>query len=305
MSVQVALHHRSRYLFDRPTVVLPHIIRLRPLAHGWAQVAHYALTIRPDHHHLHWQQDINGNHIAQLVVPDLTCALDLSVDLVVTMTPVNPFAFLLDPPVAGYPFEYPPGLEVELAPFLRLSDPNSDFAAWVSGVRRSLPSAVGTVEMLLGLSRRVCQMIRYLERPEPGIQEAHETLRSASGSCRDNAWLLLQTLRHLGIATRFVSGYLVELSESPGLPHSEVTAGKSDRVALHAWCDVYLPGAGWVGLDATSGQLTTEGHIPLAAAAQPPFTAPIVGRTGPCSVRLEVGMSVTRVACARANNPRQ
>ena len=151
-----------------------------------------------------------------------------------------------------------------------------------------------TVQFLVWLNQELSQHIRYLVRMEPGIQTPEETLRLRSGSCRDTGWLLVQALRHLGFATRFVSGYLVQLAadvkslDGPSGPEKDFTD-------LHAWAEVYLPGAGWIGMDPTSGLLAGEGHIPLAATAVPSSAAPVSGMTDPCQSTLEFEMTVTRV----------
>lgn len=294
MTIRVALHHQSHYVFDRAVVASPHEIRLRPAAHNRTPINGYALKVKPEKHFIHWQQDAYGNFVARVSFPEPTREIDITVDLLADMTVINPFDFFIEDWAEHYPFEYPPKLQVELSAFLEVEANSTLLEAWLSKFVQDLPETIGTTPFLVRLNQAVQQRINYLIRMEPGVQSCEETLAKGSGSCRDSAWLLVQLLRHLGIAARFVSGYLIQLAADEK-PLDGPTGPDADFTDLHAWCEAYIPGAGWVGLDATSGLLTGEGHIPLAVTAVPSSAAPVIGATTICEADLRVEMFVTRI----------
>ncbi|MEO8038618.1 MAG: transglutaminase family protein [Betaproteobacteria bacterium] len=295
MTIRVALYHETSYRFDRPVHVSPHEIRLRPAAHSRTPIESYSLRVLPAKHFLNWQQDPYGNFVARLVFPEKTRELKVVVDLVADMTVINPFDFFLESSAERYPFSYTDTTRRELAPFLETDPLTPKLAEWIDAFRRDrLADPMGTGDMLVALNQRLQGDIRYIVRLEPGVQLPEVTLTQASGSCRDSGWLLVQILRHLGLAARFVSGYLIQLA--PDVRSLDGPAGpEKDFTDLHAWAEVYLPGAGWVGLDATSGLMAGEGHIPLAATAQPSSAAPVTGFTDQCEVEFGFEMRVTRV----------
>ncbi|MFO0889070.1 MAG: transglutaminase family protein [Isosphaeraceae bacterium] len=273
MPIQVALNHRTSYRFDRLVSLLPHVVRLRPAPHCRTPILSYSLRVTPLPHFLNWQQDPYSNHLARLVFPEPVRELNFEVDLIAEMTVINPFDFFIEDSAGHYPFTYEPLLARELIPYLETETAGPRLRSLVAELRRS---DVRTVDYIVELNRRVHERIRYLIRLEPGVQTCERTLELASGSCRDSGWLLVQLLRQLGLAARFVSGYLIQLK--PDVPALDGPSGpEEDFTDLHAWAEVYLPGAGWVGLDATSGLLAGEGHIPLACTADPQTAAPITG----------------------------
>jgi transglutaminase-like putative cysteine protease len=211
MTIRVALHHKAHYVFDRPVVAAPHEIRLRPAAHARTPISGYSLKILPAQHFIHWQQDAYGNFVARLTFPEPTREIDITVDLLADMTVINPFDFFVEEWAEHYPFTYPEQMASELAPFLEIETSGPLFESWLAAFSRDIPVGITTTNLLVLINQRVQQAVSYLIRLEPGVQSCEETLAKRSGSCRDSAWLLLQLLRHLGIAARFGSGYLIQL----------------------------------------------------------------------------------------------
>ena len=295
MSIHVALHHRSVYRFDRPVTLSPHEIRLRPAAHARTPVLSYSLQISPPKHFLNWQQDVYGNYVARAVFPDLTRELAVTVDFVADMTVINPFDFFVENYAERYPFRYPDSLAKELAPFLETAESGPRLTRWLQEFRTAaVRDGTHINDFLVAINQRLQHDIAYLLRMQPGVQSCEQTLDVRSGSCRDSAWLMVNMLRHLGIAARFVSGYLIQLvADIKSLDGP--TGPQADFTDLHAWAEAYIPGAGWIGLDPTSGLLTGEGHIPLACAAVPGSAAPIIGMTDVCEATFEVSMTVARL----------
>ncbi|PLK48997.1 DUF2126 domain-containing protein [Uliginosibacterium sp. TH139] len=291
MSIHVALNHVTHYRYDKPISLGPQIVRLRPAPHSRTRVLSYSLRVTPEGHFINWQQDPQSNYLARLVFPEKTREFRVEVDLVVEMAVLNPFDFFLEPEAMAYPFAYNPGLETELAPYLLKLPLEKRFKTLLDSVPRE---KTPTIDFLVALNQRLQSDIKYLVRMEPGVQTPEETLAKASGSCRDSAWLLVQLLRHLGLAARFVSGYLIQLK--PDVKSLDGPSGTEvDFTDLHAWCEVYLPGAGWIGFDPTSGLLAGEGHIPLACSPEPSSAAPIEGGLEKCKVEFEHHMRVDRI----------
>ncbi|ACI98307.1 DUF2126 domain-containing protein [Rhodospirillum centenum] len=291
MGIHVALNHRTVYRYDRRISLGPQIVRLRPAPHCRTPILSYSLKVTPKQHFLNWQQDPQSNWLARFVFPEKTTEFTLEVDLVADMAAINPFDFFLEPQAERFPFVYEPWLHRELRPFLETEEPGPLLTRLLATIDRASQPTVG---FLVGLNQRLQEAIRYVIRLEPGVQNCEETLARGKGSCRDSAWLLVQVLRHLGLAARFVSGYLIQLT--PDVKPLEGPEGPSaDFTDLHAWTEVYLPGAGWIGLDPTSGLLAGEGHIPLAATPDPASAAPVAGGLDACEVSFEHHMQVTRI----------
>ena len=291
MSIHVALTHRTTYRYDRLVSLGPQVIRLRPAPHTRTPILSYALAVAPDPHFLNWLQDPQGNFLARVVFPERVRDFSVTVDLIADMATIDPFNFFLEPDAEAWPFAYDPLLEHELQPYRDRAPPGPLLAALLAATP---PGPARTVDMLVALNRRVAERIAYIVRPEPGIWPVEETLGEGRGSCRDSAWVMVQALRGLGFAARFVSGYLIQLVADEK-PLDGPPGPAADFTDLHAWAEVYLPGAGWVGLDATSGLLAGEGHIPLAASPDPISAAPITGMVEPCEVAFAHHMEVRRI----------
>lgn len=291
MTIRVAIHHKTYYDFDRAVNLSPHTIRLRPAPHSRTPIRSYSLKIKPDKHFINWQQDVFGNFLASVVFPEKTKRLAVEVEVVADMVTINPFDFFLEEEAENFPFKYEADLKKDLAIYLEKDKCGPLFDKLVKSIslkkRRS-------IDFLVEINQKLEQIIDYSIRMEPGVQTPEETLEKKLGSCRDSAWLMVQLLRHLGLAARFASGYLVQLTadqkslDGPSGPEADFTD-------LHAWCEVYLPGAGWVGLDPTSGLFAGEGHIPLACTPRPSSAAPIHGFTDECEVEFNFVNEVTRI----------
>lgn len=291
MSLKVLITHQTHYTFDKPVSISPHIVRLRPAPHSRTPIESYSLNIKPKKHFINYQQDPFGNYIARIVFPEKTSELSIDVEVKAELVSINPFDFFVEEYATDFPFEYPGVLNKELQPYLEITDKGELLKQFLSKVdlkKRSI------IDFLVELNTLINHHLKYSIRMEPGVQSCEVTLDKRLGSCRDFAWLEVQILRHLGLAARFVSGYLVQLAadvkslDGPSGPAEDFTD-------LHAWCEVYIPGAGWIGLDSTSGLFAGEGHIPLACTPSPEGAAPIEGMTDKCEVTMEYSNTVKRI----------
>ena len=295
MAIRVALHHKTTYHYDRRVGLSPHEVRLRPAPHARTPILSYSLSVTPEKHFINWQQDPYGNYIGRFVFPEKTDVLEFTVDLIADMTVINPFDFFVEKYAEQFPFSYPAQLSDELAAYLKASEAGPLVQQWLKESRAELlKKPLPINDFLVALNQRLQGDIAYTLRMEPGVQTPEETLQKRSGSCRDTAWLLVQLLREFGLAARFVSGYLIQLrADQEALDGPSGT--EQDFTDLHAWTEVFIPGAGWIGLDPTSGMLASEGHIPLACTAMPSSAAPISGLSDKADVTFEHQMTITRI----------
>ncbi len=291
MAIRVALKHYTDYQFDRLVTLSPHVIRLRPAPHSRTPIKSYSLKVEPGKHFINWQQDPFGNYLARFVFPEKTRELKIHVELIAEMIVINPFDFFLEESAEHFPIKYEEQLRRDLGPYLEICEDGKHLNDFLASIDRGEQHIV---DFLVDLNQRAQKSVQYLIRMEPGVQTCEQTLERGSGSCRDSAWLLVQILRHLGLAARFVSGYLVQLKadiEALDGPSGPV----QDFTDLHAWAEVFLPGAGWVGLDPTSGLFAGEGHIPLACTPDPSSAAPVTGATDVCETLFNFSNTVERI----------
>ena len=291
MSIHVALSHITHYSYDRLVTLGPQIVRLRPAPHSRTQILSYSLKVEPANHFVNWQQDPFANYQARLVFPEPTREFKVTVDMVVDMVVLNPFDFFLEPSAEEFPFKYEEAMARELAPYLVTETATPLVQAYLDKIDLTPRH---TNDFLVALNQQLQSDIKYSIRMEPGVQTPEETLELACGSCRDTGWLLVQLLRHLGLAARFVSGYLIQLKADVKSLDGP-SGAEADFTDLHAWCEVFLPGAGWVGLDPTSGLMAGEGHIPLACTPEPSSAAPIEGGVDKSEVEFSHHMGVQRI----------
>ena len=291
MAIRVALHHKTDYQYDRMVELSPQVVRLRPAPHCRTPITAYSLKIEPSDHFINWQQDPQSNYLARIVFPKQVHHFSVEIDLIAEISVINPFDFFLEPYAEQWPFHYADDLRRELAPCLVAQPAGPKLRAYLKEMDLT---SKRSQDLLVALNQQLQRAIAYIIRPEPGIQSCEETLTLKRGSCRDTAWLMVEILRNIGLAARFVSGYLIQLK--PDVKPLEGPVGPSqDFTDLHAWAEVYLPGAGWIGLDPTSGLFAGEGHIPLATAPEASSAAPVSGSVGPCEVEFHHEMSITRI----------
>ena len=294
MSIKVAIHHQMHYDYDKAINVSPQVIRLKPAVHSRTPIHAYSLKISPENHFINWQQDPFGNFLARVVFPEKIDKLHIDVEVIADMIVINPFDFFVDEYAEKYPFEYTPELKKDLSPYFEKEENGALLMKLVEDIKALNSKESHIVDFLVTINQSLNKRVNYTIRMEPGVQTCEQTLGLALGSCRDSAWVLVQAFRHLGLAARFVSGYLVQLTadekslDGPSGPEKDFTD-------LHAWAEVYIPGAGWIGLDATSGLFAGEGHIPLSCTPSPGSAAPITGLLDPCETIFTFKNEVIRV----------
>lgn len=291
MALKVLLSHKTHYKYDRFISLSPHTIRLRPAPHSRTPIESYSLKITPKEHFINWQQDPFGNYLARIVFPNKVEEFGVEVEVLANLVTINPFDFFVDESAKDYGFKYSAELQKELIPYLEITDKGRKLKKFLSTLDTK-PRPI--IDFLVYLNGEIYKHLNYTIRLESGVQSCEVTLDKKLGSCRDYAWLFVQVLRHLGLASRFVSGYLVQLSadveslDGPSGPANDFTD-------LHAWTEVYLPGAGWIGLDATSGLFAGEGHIPLACTPTYESAHAIDGLSDKCETEFTFSNEVKRI----------
>ncbi|WP_421891434.1 DUF2126 domain-containing protein [Marinoscillum sp.] len=294
MSIKVAVRHYTKYTYDKHIELSPQVIRLRPAPHSRTFIKGYSLNIKPEGHFINWQQDPFGNYLARIVFPEKVDHFEVDVEVIADMVVINPFDFFIEEYAEKFPFQYEEYLKRQLSPYLEVTEKGALLMELVARAKEKKLAEMNTVDYLVALNQMVNQALSYNIRMEPGVQSCEETLQLASGSCRDFSWVLVQLLRHVGLASRFVSGYLIQLkADQKALDGPSGT--EEDFTDLHAWAEVYLPGAGWVGLDSTSGLFAGEGHIPLACTPEPQSAAPISGFAEPAKTAFHFENTVKRI----------
>jgi uncharacterized protein (DUF2126 family)/transglutaminase-like putative cysteine protease len=292
MSIKVAIRHQTSYEYDRAVNLTPHTFRLRPAPHCRTPILSYTLKITPENHFLNWQQDPFGNYQARAVFPEQTKSFSFDVEVIAEIVVINPFDFFIESYAETFPFLYDHQLRKELSPYFEVSENGKLLKEFLTSI--DLPEKIKTIDFMVALNQKVWKHTAYTIRLEPGVQTCDQTLAMKSGSCRDSAWLLVQLFRHLGIAARFVSGYLIQLKADVKAVDGP-SGTEQDFTDLHAWAEVYIPGAGWIGLDATSGLFAGEGHIPLSCTPDPISAAPVTGATDVCEVTFQYKNEVFRI----------
>lgn len=286
--MRILLEHQTCYQYERPVFLTTHYLRLKPAPHYRIPIESYALSVEPHNHILHWQQDPFNNYLARVDFMASTQSLVVDVKVTINMVTINPFDFYVDEEAQFFPFSYNDEIKSALSPYLKTTKQDPLVREWLGNIAHSSQDIVTFLAML---NQRVSREIVYNIRMEPGIQTPIESLQLRSGSCRDSAWLLVQCLRQLGLAARFASGYLIELDKRL----NSLDNSKEDAVALHAWAEVFIPGAGWIGMDTTSGLFTAEGHVPLACTPSPNLATPITGTAEICKTNFTYQSQVSRL----------
>lgn len=289
MSIKVRLNHNTQYTYSSLVSLTPHLIRLRPAPHCLTQIQRYSLKIEPKQHSIHWQQDPFNNYIARLTFSEQVSELSLDVEIIANIAPVNVYDFLIEDYATLWPFAYTNELTQDLKTYLYTQTSNEQLNKFLAQLNCK---SLGTLDFLTTLNQHIYNSLTYVERLEPGVQTCETSLSLGSGSCRDSAWLLVELLRHVGLAARFVSGYSIQLADSSSNVESSANTDSTD---LHAWTEVYIPGAGWIGLDPSSGLLAGQGYIPLCCTRDPKSAAPVSGFSSNSNATLHFENTVTRL----------
>jgi hypothetical protein len=268
--LKLLIHHRTRHVYDSPVTFGDHHLYLRPRDSFSRRVVSFDLSTTPEAT-FRWVMDAEGNLVRVCnfgLQPSTVLEFDLT--MVMEVEEVNPFDFILDADATGFPFMYSESDQSVLASAMRST---SDFRVlpWFRGHGVAPDHHEDIVQFLADLNSTVHTKIAYVRRDEEGIQTPQETLSLGSGSCRDMAVLFVTGVRELGMAARFVSGYLYDPPDGDGHVFNRAVG------SMHAWVEVYLPGAGWKGFDPTNGILANGNFIPAAVSSDPKRVDPVQG----------------------------
>ncbi len=277
--------HRTYYNFSGVVTLGPHTLMLRPREDHELRIESSSLTITPAATLL-WRRDVEGNSVALATFDTPTDQLLIESKAMIQQYNEQPLKFLVEDYAIHYPFRYLPDDRVLLSPYLTLPEDRrrKRLDEWMANFWKP-GEAIQTYTLLQRMAAYIFKNLSYRIREEPGVQSVEETLALRTGSCRDFAALFMQSAHCLGLASRFVSGYLYALPST------------TDFGATHAWAEVYLPGAGWKGFDPTIGKIVGADHIAVAVARLPESVPPIAGSfVGPPEASLDVGVWVTKEA---------
>nr|WP_321469207.1 transglutaminase family protein [uncultured Desulfobulbus sp.] len=275
--------HRTYYTFSGVVRLGPHFLRLRPREDHELRIESSTLKITPPAN-LHWHREVEGNSVAIATFDLPTHQLSIESEIVIQQYNESPLDFLVADYATHYPFSYQPDDNILLAPYMAFSEDttSNQLASWIANVWRP-GEQIQTYTLLKRIGACIARSLSYRRREDPGVQTWQQTLTNGNGSCRDFAVLFMEAARCLGLASRFVSGYL----------HAPPSA--TDFGATHAWAEVYLPGAGWKGFDPTIGELAGTDHIAVAVARLPESVPPVAGTyVGHPGSILDVGVWVTK-----------
>ena len=286
------IHHETIYHYQKAVKFRAHQLRIRPIEDHEKRILSFELKIEPEHR-IRWASDQFQNPVAYVEFLKPSKKLSITSHLQVELGEMNPFDFILEPYSLRLPFQYSETEAVDLAPYITPLYPQDRqrILDWIKPFL-DLQGEAKTMEFLTAVNRAIPKLMSYEVRIETGTQTPGKTLQSRSGACRDFAVLLMETARHLGMAARFVSGYIPNVQESTEKTFN-IAAG-----AMHAWTQIYLPGAGWKDFDPTAGILTSHDHLRVAVGRTPEQTTPILGAylgTAKLDLGFEVDVQVSKI----------
>jgi uncharacterized protein (DUF2126 family)/transglutaminase-like putative cysteine protease len=295
VTTRIAITHRIDRSFSKTIELATHWVRLRPAPEAPARITAYSLQLEPLPHFVNWLRDPFENHIARLDLPEPLPYLNLAVEILAELEPKNPFDFLVEPYAAKHPFEYTEQQQKELAPYLALGELSARTRAFFETLKRAPVATIQRVsETVDTLMAAFPDFVPAPINSTQGPPDLEALFAKGTGSAWDLAWLFTLSLRELGLATRFVCGYHVQLAEAED---------QHDSVRMHAWTQAFIPGAGWLGIDPSSGLFTNEMFIPLSSGADPTRVQPLVGTRAPCEESRVESLRVRRLAPAEPRWP--